>query len=130
LKENRVAQSPIREEAIIEALRDGSFEEVYKIISGIRGEERVSQSQARKILEEIRKIKDKNNKEELKNGIIKTLMFIEYQSKRRVLPENVKKYYNAILETALKVCNENPENLGKNLYDLIEMLTIKFYERS
>ena len=123
----------LSEETINKALKEGILEDAYKEISEIRekmSREDVKQTQARKILEEARKVKDKTDKKKLKNSIIRILLLLEYQYKRGVIKENMKKNYELILKSALKLVDEsNPEELGKNLYDLIEMLTIKFYER-
>jgi len=129
----------LSEETINKALKEGILEDAYKEISEIRekmskegkeSKEDVKQTQARKILEEARKVKDKADKKKLKNSIIRILLLLEYQYKRGVIKENMKKNYELILKSALKLVDEsNPEELGKNLYDLIEMLTIKFYER-
>ncbi len=123
----------LTEMAINMALSEGILENAYNEISEIReiiSKEDVKQTQARKILEEARKIKGRTDKKELKNSIIRILLLLEYQYKRGLIKENMKTNYEKILTSALKLVDKcNPEELGKNLYDLIEMLTIKFYER-
>lgn len=115
--------------SIKKALSDGIFDEVYREISGKSGV--IASSQARKILEEVRRIKDTRDKKEMKNRIVKILLILEYQNKRGIIESNVAEEYKKILSSALELTDssDNPQQLGKNLYDLIEMLTIKFYKR-
>ena len=116
-------------QVIEEALKEGAFDKVYKETGNIRGV--IASSQARRILEEVRKIKETKNKKEMKNLIVKTLLTLEYQYKRGVIKNEVADEYKKILSSALKLTDGDTdiEQLGKNLYYLIEMLTIKFYKR-
>ena len=114
----------LSDEALEKALRDGDFEKVYKEIIGLNIEEKITQSQARKFLEIIRKAKE--NRGSLKNIIIKALVLLEYQSKRGAIKSSIKNQYKRILEKALKL--SETKDIGENLYSLIEMLTIRFHE--
>ena len=114
----------LSDEALEKALKDGDFEKVYKEIIGLNIGEKITQSQARKFLEIIRKAKE--NRGSLKNIIIKALLFLEYQSKRGAIKSSIKNQYKRILEKALKL--SETKDIGENLYSLIEMLTIRFHE--
>ena len=115
----------LSDEALEKALRDGDFEKVYKEIIGLNIEEKITQSQARKFLEIIRKAKE--NRGSLKNIIIKALFFLEYQYKRGAIKSPIKDQYEQILKMALKL--SETKDIEKNLYSLIEMLTIRFYQK-
>jgi hypothetical protein len=118
----------LSDEALEKALKDGDFEKVYKEIFSSEIKEKITQSQARKFLEIIREVKEKRGS--LKNIIIKALFFLEYQSKRGAIKSPIKSQYERILEKALKLSEKLSEtkDIGENLYRLIEMLTIRFYE--
>ena len=115
----------LSDEALEKALKDGDFEKVYKEIIGLNIGEKITQSQARKFLEIIRKARE--NKGSLKNIIIKALVLLEYQSKRGAIKPLIKYQYERILKKALEL--SETKDIEKNLYSLIEMLTIRFYEK-
>jgi CRISPR/Cas system CSM-associated protein Csm2 small subunit len=113
----------LSDEALEKALKDGDFEKVYKEIFSSEIREKITQSQARKFLEIIREAKE--NRGSLKNIIIKALVLLEYQSKRGAIKPPIKSQYEQILKKALEL--SETKEIGKNLYTLIEMLTIRFY---
>lgn len=113
----------LSDEALEKALKYGDFEKVYKEIFNSEIREKITQSQARKFLETIREAKE--NKSKLKNIIIKALILLEYQYKRKMIGQSIKSQYEQILKKALEL--SEIEGIGKNLYSLIEMLTIRLY---
>jgi hypothetical protein len=113
----------LSDEALEKALKDGDFEKAYKEIIGLNIGEKITQSQARKFLGIIRKAKEDRSK--LKNTIIRALILLEYQSKRKMIGKGIKSQYEKILEKALEL--SETKDIGENLYRLIEMLTIRFY---
>jgi hypothetical protein len=114
----------LSDEALEKALKDGDFEKAYKEIIGLNTGEKITQSQARKFLGIIREAKEDRSK--LKNTIIRALILLEYQSKRKMIGKGIKSQYEKILEKALEL--SETKDIGENLYRLIEMLTIRFYE--
>jgi len=81
-----------------------------------------SNRQIRKILNMIREIKDVDDKKKY-NTLIKVLVFLEYQYKRRIIKEELKNRYKEFLEKALELGQNNPK-VFDNLYDVIEAITV------
>ncbi|MEM5832160.1 MAG: type III-A CRISPR-associated protein Csm2 [Candidatus Aenigmatarchaeota archaeon] len=110
-------------------LLNGEFELLYQKLfkSGItqkstREDIEKSNKQIRKILDMIREIKNVDEKKKC-STLIKVLVFLEYQSKRRVIKEELKNYYKMFLERALELGKNNPK-VFDNLYDVIEAITV------
>ncbi len=114
-------------EGVEEALKNGDFSKAYEEIQKRRIS--ITQNQARKLLELTRGIKTESNKKTMTNKIIRILMYLEYQNKRGQIREAYE-LYKKVFEKAYELCKQNgADNLGENLYRLIEILTIHLYER-
>lgn len=127
-EQNNTQQQGMSNNSIQLALKNGSFSQVYEEIEKIKIE--ITPSQARKLLELTREIKNESKKENIMNGIVKILFYLKYQMKRRQLKEEAVKEYEKVFKKALELCKEGEiGDLGKNLYTLIEMLTIHLYKK-
>lgn len=109
------------ENTIRESVRTGDLQKLYE---KLEEKKLIKHSQARKFLELAREIKGSKDP---KHKIIKALLLLEYQSKRKVIEYIVYRLYKAALNEALR--NIQDKEIKENLYNVIEMLTIRFYKK-
>ena len=91
---------------------------------------KISTSQARKLLELARDIKEEKYKDEILRKIIKMMVFIDYQQKRGKISQEIAKEYISVLNSLHEIIqNEvtNQEDIQKytgRFYDIIEIITV------